>query len=147
MKPQEVVQADIDKMAARDLDASALYLADDFQFSGPIPEPVGKAQYVGLLKTMSSAFPDIDMHARIVGAEGNVVKATHQLTGTHTAALDLSALGMGVIPATGKSFSMAVEPADYTVRGDKIASIHVHPTEGAGLMAILSKLGVAVPAK
>ena len=55
MDTQELAQAIEAAFAARDIDAVAGYLSDDFQFSGPTPEPVGKAMYVGLTKTLAAA--------------------------------------------------------------------------------------------
>jgi predicted ester cyclase len=127
MDPQEIAQAFVEAYNAGDFETASTFLADDFQFSGPVPEPVGKEAFIGLSMTLSAGLPDLNFDARVVGVEGNVVKVTHQLSGTHTADLDLTAMGMDVVPATGKSFSAAVEHFDYTVEGDKIVSFHTEP--------------------
>ena len=91
MEPQEVVQAFMDAYNAGDLDTAASYLADDVQISGPTPEPIGAAEFLGLRTMLGPAFPDIEFHMRIESVEGNVVKAANSWTGTHTGDLDLSA--------------------------------------------------------
>jgi hypothetical protein len=52
---------------------------------------------------------------------------------------------MGVISATNKKFSIAMEKTQITVKNDKVTSLAVEPTEGAGLTAILGQLGVKLP--
>ena len=141
----EDVQAYADTFNAGNLDDAASYLSDDFQFSGPVPEPLNAAEYMGIMKTFQAAFPDIKFNLRFVSAGGNMAKTSNQLSGTHTGDLDLSAMGMGVIPATGKSFSIPEEASDVTVEGDKISSFHVLTQEGGGLMGILAQLGVQPP--
>jgi hypothetical protein len=49
---------------------------------------------------------------------------------------------MGVIPATDKTFVATREKTKITVKENKITSWVVEPTQGAGLMAILSQLDV-----
>jgi len=138
MTPSEVVQAYAAAIASRDLDAASTYLSEDFQFAGPVPEPIGKMQYVGLMNLMLAAFPDIDLGITVVGEDGNVVEVTHQLSGTHTGDLDLTPMGMGVFPASGRSFSMAQEHFEYVIEGDQIVSTFTEPIEGAGLPAIIA---------
>lgn len=77
--------------------------------------------------------------------EGNVVRVTNQLTGTHTNDFDLSAMGLGVFPATGKSISNPEEQGETTVKDNKITSVHINAVEGGGLMGILKQLGVEPP--
>ena len=147
MDAKATVKALMDAVQTADFKKAKSLLADDFQFSGPIHEPVNGEQWLGMLTSLKTAFPKLDYHFGIEGADANVVHITAQLSGTHSGSLDLTAMGMGVTPATGKSFSAAREPGNVTVQGDKVASWAVQPTEGAGLMAILSQLGISVPAK
>jgi hypothetical protein len=114
---------------------------------GPVPEPIGGVEWIGLSKSLKRAFPDIRYNVRIVSIEGDVVKTTTQLSGTHTGDLDLTAMGFGVIPATGISFSNPEEKGEAVVKGDKVVSLHVKSVEGSGLMGILQKIGVEVPVK
>jgi hypothetical protein len=76
-----------------------------------------------------------------------VVKTSTQLSGTHSGDFDLTAMGMGIIPATGKSFSMPSDSGNGEVRDGKVVAYRIRPTEGAGLIAILTQLGIPIPTK
>ena len=92
--------------------------------------------------SLKTAFPDLDYHFKVIGAEGDVVRSTSQLSGTHSGSFDLTGMNMGVIPATDKTFSAKLEKTKVTVKENKITSWAVEPTEGTGLKAILVQLGV-----
>ena len=128
-----------------DFEKARSLLTDDFMFSGPIPEPANSAEWLGVSASLKAAFPDLDYQFKIESVNGNVVNITAQLKGTHKGNLDLSAMNMGVIPATNKSFVAAKEHGKVTVQGDKVKSLANEPTEGAGMMAILGQLGVEMP--
>jgi predicted ester cyclase len=142
---EEIAEVYADAFNAGDLDTLADLLADDFQFSGPVPDPIDRDQFLVLMEVMWNAFPDLQFNTRLVDISRNVVRFTNQLAGTHTGDLDLSFMGMGVIPATGRSFSMAREDGESVVDDGYVVSTHIYPTEGAGLIAILDQLGIKVP--
>ena len=95
---------------------------------------------------MRAAFPDIDYRMRLLEVDGDTVRVSSQLSGTHSGALDLTPLGMGVIEATGKSFSLPEETSTASLEGGQLRELKATPTEGGGLMGILAQLGVAPPA-
>jgi len=145
MNKREIVQALMDSIQKGDFVNAKSMLADDFQFSGPIPEPINRESWLGMSASLKTAFPNLDYHFNVIGAEGDIVKTTSQLSGTHTGSFDLTNMNMGVIPATDKRFSAKVEKTKITVKEDKVTSWAVEPTDGAGLNAILDQLGVKVP--
>ena len=147
MNKRETVQALVDSVQKGDFQTAKSMLADDFQFSGPIPEPIDKEAWLGMSSNLKTAFPDLNYHFKVIGAEGDVVRVISQLSGTHTGAFDLTNMNMGVIPATDKAFSAKHEKSKVTVKENKITSWVVEPTEGAGLMAILSQLEVKPTAR
>jgi len=142
---RETVQALLDSIQKGDFENAKSMIADDFQFSGPIPEPINKEAWLGMSSSLKTAFPDLNYHFKVIGAEGDVVRAISQLSGTHTGPFDLTNMNMGVIPATDKTFSAKHEKTKITVKDNKITSWIAEPTEGAGLKAILGQLGVPVP--
>jgi len=144
--PKETTQSLMNAIQTANFDKAKSLLTDDFMFSGPIPEPVNGPEWLGVSKSLKAAFPDLDYQFKIESVNGNVVNITAQLKGTHKGNLDLTAMGMGVIPPTNKSFAATQEHGKVTVQGDKIKSLANEPTEGAGLMAILGQLGIKVPA-
>ena len=142
MNKRETVQALMDSVQQGDFENAKSMLADDFQFSGPLPEPIDKDAWVGMNTRMKNAFPDLDYHFKVIGAEGDVVRATMQLSGTHNGSFDLTTMDMGVIPATNKAFSTKPEKTKVTVKGNKITAWYVEPTQGTDLKSILDQLGV-----
>ena len=142
MDPKSTVQTLMEAIQKGDFVKAKSLLTDDFMFSGPVPEPVNGPAWLGMSANLKAAFPDLDYQFRIEGVNGNVVNITAQLKGTHKKDLDLTAMNMGVIPATNKSFTASREHGKVTVQGDKIKSLANEPTEGAGMMAILGQLGV-----
>ena len=136
----------MDSSQKGDFENSKTMLADDFQFSGPIPEPINKEGWLGMSASMKTAFPDLDYHFRVIGTQGDVVRTTSQLSGTHSGSFDLTGMNMGVIPATNKTFVATLEKAKITIKENKITAWVVEPTQGAGVMAILKQLELEIPA-
>ena len=145
MTVEEITRAVLVAQEAKDWDTMASYLSDDMVFSGPIPEPMNREQFLGLIQLMAAAFPDWSYNLSDVQVTGNVAHTTHQVTGTHTGDLDLSPMGMPTIPATGKAFKLPVEYADITVEDGKIVRFHAAVSDDGGLMGILQQLGVEMP--
>jgi predicted ester cyclase len=127
------------------LDAQVAAISDDFELSGPVPEPIGKDAYLGLMSALLAAFPDWSFNLSNVQEQGNVVRTTHQVTGTHTADLDLSGMGLPVVPATGTAIKLGIENPEITVENDKVVAIKVEPSPDTGVPAILKQLGVEMP--
>ena len=140
MNKREIVQALMDSVQKGELDLAGSMLADDFRFSGPVPEPINKEAWLGMSSVLMTAFPDLDYHFKVIGTEGDVVKTTSQLSGTHTGALDLTNMQMGVFPATNKTFVTTREKTKITVKENKITAWAAEPTQGAGVMEILKQL-------
>jgi predicted ester cyclase len=136
----------MDSIQKGDFEIAKSMLADDFQFSGPVPEPINKEAWLGMSASLKTAFPDLDYHFKVIGTEGDVVRTTSQLSGTHSGPFDLTGMNVGVIPVTGKTFVATREKTKVTVKENKITAWTVEPTEGAGLMAILKQLEVEMPA-
>src|SRR5512138_1655263 len=122
MNKRESVQALMDSVQKGDFDTAKTMLADDFQFSGPVPEPINKEAWLGMSSSLRTAFPDLDYHFKVIGTEGDVVRTTSQLSGTHSGSFDLTRMNMGVIPATNKTFVATREKAKLTVKEDKITA-------------------------
>lgn len=148
MNKRETVQVLMDSVQKGEFDLVKSMLADDFQFSGPVPEPLNKESWLDMSINLKAAFPDLDYHFKVIGTEGNVVRSTTQLSGTHNGALDLLNMNMGLTPATNKSVSVKMAKTRVTVKNDKVTLWAVEPIDGAGLKAILVQLGVdSVPQK
>ena len=145
MNNREIVQNLMDSVQKGDFVKAKSLLTDDFQFSGRMPKPANREAWLTMSANWKTAFPDLNYRFNIIDTDGDVIKTTSQLSGTHTGSLDLTAMNMGVIPATKKAFSAKLETTRVTVEENKVTSWAVEPTEGAGLKAILDQLGVKLP--
>jgi ketosteroid isomerase-like protein len=145
MDPKATVQTVMDSVQKGDFAKAQSLLAEDFQFSGPVPDPISGQEWMDMSKNLKAAFPDLDYHFDIADVQGNTVRIEAHLSGTHRGDLDLTAMHMGVIPATNKHFSAAHEHGEATVQDGKVKTWAMTPTEDAGLIAILGQLGVKVP--
>lgn len=140
MKTLDIVKkalADIEKGA---IDAS-LY-TNDMVFSGPVPKPMKRDEYVTLLKNIVGASPDWNFHAREFTVSGDTVKVTVAITGTQTRTLPGLMPGMLALPPTNKRFILPEEHLSLKVRGDKISECIADTVPGGGVMGMLAQLGV-----
>jgi predicted ester cyclase len=147
MDSKATVQALMDAVQKGDFVKAQSTLSNDFQFSGPVPQPISGPAWMGMSASMKAAFPDLNYQFKIESVDGNTVNISAQLKGTHKGNLDLTAMGMGVIPPTNKSFAAAHELGKAIVQDDKVKTWATQATEGAGLMAILGQLGVKPPSR
>jgi len=145
MNAEEITRAIYAALDSGDLDTVASHLSDDFVFSGPTPEPISGEQWVGMQRLMLNAFPDWSFNLSDVQVTGNVARTTHQITGTHSGDLDLSPLGLAVLPATGKSIKLPVEQAVITFEGDKAVRFEADVPPEGGVAGLLKQLGVEMP--
>jgi hypothetical protein len=146
MDTKTTVQSLMDAVQMGQFDKATSLLSSDFKFSGPVPQPISAAEWMGMSASLKAAFPNLDYHFKVESVDGNTAHISAELSGTHSGTLDLTSMHMGMIPATGKSFKAAHEHGKATLRDGKIIAWAMEPSEGAGLMAILGQLGVKVPA-
>lgn len=146
MDAKTTVQTLLDSVQKADFEKAKALLSDDFEFiSGPVPEPINREAWLRMSRSLKKAFPDLDYRFHVEGADGNIVRITAKPKGTHSNELDVSAMNMGVIPATKKSFISPHERGKVMVRGGKVTSWVVESIAGGGLMGILGQLGVKSP--
>jgi len=120
-------------------------LTDDMVFAGPVPQPVGKREFVGLMTAMVAAMPDWKFNATDFKENGNQVTMTFQITGTQTGELNLPMPGFQKLPATGKHVSLPKEPTTVTVKDGKMRRVEAAVVHGGGVMGVLAQLGVPLP--
>lgn len=135
----------MDVVQQGDIENAKSMLADDFQFSSPVPEPIDAETWLGMSASLKAAFPDLDYHFKVIGAQGDVVRSTSQLSGTHYGSFDLTNMNLGLVPATNKAISTKSEKTKVTVKGNKITLWAVEPNDGAGLMEILKQIDAKLP--
>ena len=145
MNPLEIVKAAVAAAEPGHISQLANLLTDDMVFTGPVPQPVGKREFVALQTAMVAAMPDWNFNARDYKESGNTVTATFKISGTHTGELELPMPGFPKIPATGKHVSLPLEGMTFTVRDGKISRIESAAVPGGGVPGILAQLGISMP--
>jgi hypothetical protein len=136
-----VVKTVISAIEAGDFPAARALLRDDFEFSGPVPEPIGPDAWLGVHRALYGAMPDFRFNATNFTDDGPTVRFNVALTMHHTGTLALPALGVADLAPTHKSIVLPPESATVVVRDGKLASwSNVTPADG-GLGRILAEAG------
>ena len=102
-------------------EAADIYLADSFQSFDAAGHPqMNKEAYVGAGQMMALALEDFRWVLSDLRQEGDDVLMTGHFEGRHTSDLDLSALGAGVIPASGRMIVWPDANLKWVVQDRKI---------------------------
>ena len=136
---------EIVKNAMTDIEKGAIKASsytEDMIFSGPVPQPLNRDQYLDLMHALVGASPDWNFHARDFTVEGDTVQISISITGTQTRTLPGLMPGMPDLPATGKQFSLPGEHLTITVRGNQISQLVARVPPGGGVPGMLAQLGV-----
>ena len=145
MDTRTTVQSLMDAVQMGKFESAKSYLARNFTFSGPLPQPISGEEWIDMSANMKVAFPDLNYRFKIESVDGDTAHISGELSGTHKGTIDLTSMHMGKIPATGKSFKAARQRGNVTVHDGKVTAWAMEPTEGADLMDILGQLGVKIP--
>ena len=119
------------------------YYTEDFQLTHPQPTPpMDRNAVFAMHEQMQAAMPDIRTVIEEIRAEGDGVVLTSHWAGTFANDFDLSVMGLGIIPATGKAVVFPTSTVRFSFDGDKICRIH-DPATGpdAGPAGFVKALG------
>jgi predicted ester cyclase len=141
----DIVKAALAAAEAGDYAKVSGMLTDDMQFAGPVPNPVGKKEFIGIQSAMVAGIPDWKFNVADFKEEGDKVMAVLQIAGTQTKELKLPLPGMQPVPATGKQVSLPKEPVTFTIKDGKISRLESAVVPGGGVMGVLAQLGVPAP--
>lgn len=127
-----------------DPDRAGSHLTDDFQGTDAVGSPpFDKASWTGMGYMLKAAFPDMDFVIEDIWEEGDNVMVMGHFAGTFTNDLDLSPMGMGVIPANGQAIVWPDSTSIVSFAGDKIVRSHDTATgPDAGFAGFFRPLGV-----
>ena len=130
---------------ASSLEAVKKYFSPDFQsLDVDGNAQMTKESYLGFLSFLQASIPDMGVVIHDVREEGDSVLLRSHFEGTFAGDLDLSAMGMGVIPASGKKIVWPEATTKWKFDGDQIASIQAADDNG-GVGPFLAALGVTPP--
>ena len=147
MRVTKLAEAAMRAWEARDMEALASYLADDFVGRGFLPQPVRKAQYLDFIRAIMMAMPDWSFHDRLLDADpvteqGERALFITKITGMHTG--DLILPDLPVIPPTGTKISLPYRHLEYFVKGNTIMTLTADFSPNA-LEEILAQMGMVLP--
>jgi hypothetical protein len=120
------------------------YYTDDFQLTNAQGAPPSDTEAtLAMGQLMQSAMPDISTVIEDIREDGDDVVLTSHWEGTFVNDFDLSAMGLGVAPATGKAVVFPTSTIRISFDGDKISRIHDPATDpDAGVAGFFKALGV-----
>ena len=124
-----------------DFSAARALLHDDFEFSGPVPQPIGPEAWLGVHQALYDAMPDLRFNATNFADDRHTVRFNVALTMHHPGTLHLPALGIADLQPTNKSIALPPESATVVVRDGKLSSwSNITPADG-GVGRILAEAG------
>ena len=106
---------------------------------------MNRESWQNIFQMLLASFKDWDYVNTNLRAEGDAVIMSGHFVGTFTDDLDLSAMGIGVIPASGKEIVWDEAANKVTVENGKIAKMEPYGHSG-GFGPFLKALGVEPPA-
>jgi hypothetical protein len=132
--------------AAFDLDDPDQYshYSDDFQFTDALGNPPqDKDTFIAGGQPVRLALPDLAHVIENIREDGDDVVVASHFSGTFTNDLDLSAMGLGVIRATGKAIVWPTGSVRLSFDDGEISKMHGLDTgPDAGMPGFLRGLGV-----
>jgi predicted ester cyclase len=120
--------------------------SDNMIFTGPVPKPLSRVEYIDLMRAVHKAFPDWKFNATNFKQVRDHVTCNTRISGTHSGVLELPMLGISAQP-TNKRFTSPEELLTITIENSKITRVESNNVAGGGLMGILSQLGVQIPGR
>jgi hypothetical protein len=121
------------------------YLSDDFHSFDKDGNPeMDKTAYIGMSQLLFGSFSDFKYVKTDTREDEDGVIVMGHFEGMHVGDLDFSAMGLGIIPASGKKVVWPDSAVKFKIAGDKIVSIHPVDDNG-GTAAFLKALGVENP--
>lgn len=114
--------------------------SEDFCFVGPTPSPFNKEVWLDFQKAVQKAFPDWAFNLTEVEEQGDEVRVTVQITGTHKEDLVLPIHSIKALPATGLAVALPEEHAFLSFKDGKISKLVIEGAAHGGLVGILEQL-------
>ena len=145
MSNTDVVKSVLAAFESGDAKKAESLLSDDMVFAGPMPQPVGKKEFIGLQSALVAAIPDWKFNGGDYKEQGDKVMLKAHISGTHTKPLTLPPMGIQSLPATGKHVQLPFEALTVTVKNGKATRIDAEHVEGGGVPGLLTQLGLKMP--
>jgi hypothetical protein len=145
MNAQQITQQVLKAIEDQDWARAQSMLADDFTFSGAVPQPINRAAWLGVHRALANAMPDLRFNYSATGGDDGTAEGTVSVSGTNTGELALPLPGVPKVPATGKKIANPKERVWVKARGDKLINYQVEQVPDGGVPGILKQMGVSLP--
>ena len=145
MGQEKIVENFFNAIEKNDFKAAEGLLSKDFKVTGVGPAPLGPKEYLGVHWAFNKGMPDFKFNYVIGSVKNNVVDTRVSLTGTHTKEMPAPIPGLHNIPPTNVNLKMPEEHVTFTVKDNKIESLHLAQVPNGGLPGLLKQLGVELP--
>src|SRR5437879_1092989 len=80
MSNTDIVKTGLRAWESNDAQTLTALVADDFVLSGPVPQPLGKQEFLGLMQVLHTAMPDFAFNVSSFEEEGDKVIARSHIT-------------------------------------------------------------------
>jgi hypothetical protein len=120
MESINVVKAYFRALDAADIQEVDSYLDDNYQLIDFTPQSMDKIAMLAMIAQLKVAMPNLTHSLSNIRVENDVVKVTVQRSGTHTANLDLSQMGLEIVPSTRKFIIFPNSNYEFTIKNQKI---------------------------
>lgn len=145
MENDKIVESFFQAIEKNDFAKAESLVTNNFKVTGVGPEPLGVKEYLGVHRAFNSGMPDFRFNYKIGNVSKNIVETKVRLTGTHLKEITAPIPGLHNIPATNKTLRMPEEKVRFTIKDNKIESLHLESVPGGGLPGVLAQLGVEMP--
>lgn len=145
MNTQQIAQKVAKAIEDQNWESAHALLADDFTFSGAVPQPISGAEWLGVHRALAKAMPDLRLNFIATSGDNDTAEGTVQVTGTNTGELALPMPGLPKVAATGRKIANPREQVRIKAQGDKLINWDVVPVADGGVLGILKQMGVAEP--
>jgi hypothetical protein len=145
MSNTDLVKSALAAFESGDAKKAESLLSDDMVFSGAVPQPIPRNEFIGLQGALVAAMPDWKFNASDYKEQGDKVTLKVHISGTHTKPLSLPPMGIQSLPPTGKRVQLPYEPLTVTIKNGKAIRIESEHVEGGGVPGMLAQLGVQMP--
>jgi len=128
-----------------DIKKAGLLLNENFQFSGPVPDPIGKEDWLNLHESFAQAFPNWKFNYMDVRGFSNTVYVRTAPSGKHTGILNLPKFGLKNIQPSNKNFQLPMEDCQIKIENNRVISFHIDTGDHSGLKSIMNQIGIELP--
>ena len=126
------------------IEAVTTYFSEDFQSLDKAGNVVmNREMLMGMTQLLLAAFKDFKAVYSDLHEEEDGVRMQFHFEGTQTGDLDLSAMGLGVVPGSGNKIVWPEATTKFIVKDDKIVA---EREISGGMEWFLAPLGVKLPA-